>query len=187
MNLKQRFNGAILAGGKSSRMGSDKALLTLENQTLLEKAKNSLLAAGAQSVVICRDSNEPDCKADIHPDCGPLGGIYTAIFYKPDLPLVIIPVDLPNLGPAEISDLVLTGVQQKSICHYSGQYIPIFLWDPKAIIKDLEESLKSRLDLSLYRFFSSRRKIEIPITQADILFNANTPEDWQSITSRQPN
>lgn len=184
MNLKPSFNGAVLAGGKSSRMGSDKALLTLDNQTLLEKAKDSLFAAGAQSVVICRDNNEPNCKADIHSDCGPLGGIHTAIYYKPDLPIVIIPVDLPNLGPAEISDLVSTGVREKSICHYSGQYIPIFVWDPREIIKDLEESLETKKDLSLYRFFSHRQKIEIPLSREDILFNANTPEDWESITSR---
>ena len=72
----------ILAGGRSSRMGSDKALLTVGKQTLLERALHTA-AAVANTVFIAgprdRYAQYGEVVEDVFPDCGPLGGIHAAL------------------------------------------------------------------------------------------------------------
>lgn len=74
--------GFVLAGGKSSRMGSDKAFLKFESRTLLERA----IAVAREScgeVVIVGDpavfGGHGAVIQDVYPDCGPLAGIHAAL------------------------------------------------------------------------------------------------------------
>jgi molybdenum cofactor guanylyltransferase len=91
----------ILAGGRSSRMGSDKALLTVGKQTLLERALR-IAAAVADTVLIAgpraRYGQYGQVVEDIFPDCGPLGGIHAALcITKTELNLMLS-VDTPSIG-----------------------------------------------------------------------------------------
>lgn len=78
-----QITGIILAGGKSSRMGTDKVLLKLNEKTLLEHSIE-LIRSICDSILI--SSNNPDHEKfgiEIIPDqiknCGPIGGIYTGL------------------------------------------------------------------------------------------------------------
>jgi molybdopterin-guanine dinucleotide biosynthesis protein A len=91
----------VLAGGRSTRMGSDKALLTVGKQTLLERALQTA-AAVANQVFIAgsrdRYAQYGDVVEDIFPDCGPLGGIHAALcITKTDLNLMLS-VDTPSIS-----------------------------------------------------------------------------------------
>jgi molybdenum cofactor guanylyltransferase len=92
--------GFILAGGKSSRMGEDKAFLRLGDKTLLEIARGLVSqVCGQVSVVGDRGRFGPEAIEDIYRDSGPLGGIHAALAAtKSDLNLVIA-VDTPFLEP----------------------------------------------------------------------------------------
>ena len=81
MSNKAVFTGVVLAGGQSSRMGSDKANLILKNKTLLQNACELLTAAGASDVLISRNVQSATAQyiADIYPGSGPLGGIYSTL------------------------------------------------------------------------------------------------------------
>jgi len=96
----QNATAFILAGGKSSRMGEDKAFLRLHGKTLLEIAHGLVSGAcGKVSIVGDRARFGPDAIEDIYPDSGPLGGIHAALAAtKSDLNLVIA-VDTPFLEP----------------------------------------------------------------------------------------
>jgi molybdenum cofactor guanylyltransferase len=116
-----RIKPYILAGGKSSRMGRDKAMLELEGKTLLARAVETLrLVKGLQSpdghieVTICgeREALEGADRAivDRYPSCGPLGGIEAALN---DLTTrehadwaFFIPVDMPLLSATLIEQLL---------------------------------------------------------------------------------
>ena len=92
--------GFILAGGKSSRMGADKAFLELGGKTLLERARG-LVADVCEKVAIVGDRARfgPDAIEDIFPDSGPLAGIHAALTAtRSDLNLVLA-VDTPFLEP----------------------------------------------------------------------------------------
>jgi molybdopterin-guanine dinucleotide biosynthesis protein A len=86
----------ILAGGKSSRMGEDKARLKLQGHTLLEiaigKAREVVDTVG---IVGPRASFGPDAIEDIYPDCGPLGGIHSAVTHSSCDFNLILAVDVP--------------------------------------------------------------------------------------------
>ena len=72
--------GAVLAGGRSSRFGSDKALAMLGGRTLLDHALAALRPHCDTVVVVGRD----DVADWPRPDMGPLGGIAGALIYAAD-------------------------------------------------------------------------------------------------------
>jgi len=73
---RKRRLGAVLAGGKSSRFGSDKALALLEGKRLIDRAVTALEPYCDKVVVVGRNDSAHDCVPDWpQPDCGPLGGI----------------------------------------------------------------------------------------------------------------
>jgi len=111
----------VLAGGKSSRMGRDKAILELEGKTLLGRAVEMLRSvkelrssSGGVEVTICgeREALEGADRAivDRYPSCGPLGGIEAALNNlvtrgEADWAF-FIPVDMPLLTAAWIGQLL---------------------------------------------------------------------------------
>ena len=67
--------GAVLAGGRSSRFGSDKGAALLDGRTLVERAAAALSAYADEVVIV-----SPDGVADLpRPGLGPLGGIAAAL------------------------------------------------------------------------------------------------------------
>jgi molybdopterin-guanine dinucleotide biosynthesis protein A len=68
--------GAVLAGGRSTRFGSDKALAVLGGETLLARAVGCLRGQCDDVVVVGREGGIPDWPA---PDRGPLGGLAAAL------------------------------------------------------------------------------------------------------------
>ena len=80
-----RILGAVLAGGRSSRFGSDKALALLDRRSLLDHVVDAL-SDQVDTVVVCgRASAKRLCLPDRpHPDLGPLGGLAAALRYGVD-------------------------------------------------------------------------------------------------------
>lgn len=82
-------------------MGSDKALLTVGKQTLLERALRTA-AAVADAVFIAgsreRYAQYGDVVEDVFPDCGPLGGIHAALCITQTELNLMLAVDTPSIG-----------------------------------------------------------------------------------------
>jgi len=95
--------GLVLAGGLSSRMGEDKALLRIDGRTLLERTLLALRAAASERVAISgtRAGGIPDR----WPQAGPVGGIASAIDGLPDGEWLVAPVDMPRLGDEVLAPL----------------------------------------------------------------------------------
>src|ERR1035441_7897306 len=97
------ISGYVLAGGRSSRMGTDKALLQLAGKPLIAHAVAKLRR-------ICTDvhilSPNPALAAyaplvpDLHPSCGPVGGMEAALAHSTHDWSLILAVDLPFLPAA---------------------------------------------------------------------------------------
>jgi molybdenum cofactor guanylyltransferase len=86
------MNGAILAGGRSSRFGSDKALHVWRGQTLLLWAKQGL--AGCQNITVIGGQENPDPK----PHLGALAGLVRALETGGER-VAVTACDMPNLTP----------------------------------------------------------------------------------------
>src|SRR3989338_8558633 len=79
--MDSRFQGIVLAGGKSSRFGEDKALALLDGVTFLETAVRRLQEIGLRVTVITNRTRDYsglhlgcDIQTDIIEEKGPLGG-----------------------------------------------------------------------------------------------------------------
>ena len=103
----------VLAGGRSTRMGKDKALLQVAGRPLLELALDKLRTLGLDASVPPRIAGtRPDLSSyapivpDLHPGCGPLSGIEAALAATTQPLNLFLPVDLPLL-PAEFLGWIL--------------------------------------------------------------------------------
>jgi molybdopterin-guanine dinucleotide biosynthesis protein A len=97
---------AIVAGGRSTRMGADKALVRLGDRALIEHvaARAALAFPDAPRLVI---AGRPDafaflrlpCHPDVIPDQGALGGIYTALYHSRTVDTLVVACDMPLIQP----------------------------------------------------------------------------------------
>jgi len=90
--------GFVIAGGKSSRMGADKAFLDFGGQTLLNRAL-TVIGAACDRVAIVGDPGRfakyESVVADIFSGCGPLAGIHAALVHSSAELNLMLAVDMP--------------------------------------------------------------------------------------------
>jgi len=121
--------GYVLAGGRSSRMGTDKALLELAGKPLIAHAVTKLRRICA-AVRILSSNHELAQYAplvpDLHPGCGPIGGIEAALQYTPHDWNLILPVDLPLLPTAFLETWVTDTVQRSRMGRIRVAFFNVF-------------------------------------------------------------
>lgn len=98
------LTGAILAGGKSSRYGKNKALETFRGQRFIDRAVDSLRPHCSPVFVVARDLKlyfdvQATLLQDVLAEQGPLGGIYTALLFSPHDWVFARATDMPFLAP----------------------------------------------------------------------------------------
>ena len=87
----------ILAGGASSRMGTDKSQLRIEQQTFTERIAETLLEITDSVSIVGRDSDDTSIPsvADVYPKWGALGGIHAALTACSREWAIVVACDLP--------------------------------------------------------------------------------------------
>ena len=128
------IGGFVLAGGRSSRMGRDKATLDLGGKPLVARAVEKLRRVCAEVKVL---SGDPGLEAyapvvrDLHADCGPMGGMEAALSSSGFDWNLFLPVDVPFLPAAYLEEWVrgtLPGAEER------GARVLMFMggWDRAA-------------------------------------------------------
>jgi molybdopterin-guanine dinucleotide biosynthesis protein A len=110
--------GYVLAGGKSSRMGTDKALLRLGGKPLIEHAVTKLRRICSDVHILSSNSKlslYAPLVPDLHAGCGPLGGIEAALAHSTHPWNLFFPVDLPFVPSAFLNDWVRTIVNRRGM------------------------------------------------------------------------
>lgn len=179
--------GLVLAGGRSSRMQQDKALLTFDGKSLLERAEEVLLQSGCTKVLISR--NQPGFLNDIYPDAGPLGGIYAALMHQAiGDSLIVLPVDMPFVSPELLQYLVNKGQAQASACYFKDCYLPMYLPVTQTARDFLQHLLATQGQGRVSALLHHLHAIALPcppyLTPA--LRNINTPAQWAEVTGKSP-
>jgi molybdopterin-guanine dinucleotide biosynthesis protein A len=120
--------GYVLAGGKSSRMGQDKALLKLAGTPLALHTVTKLRRVCAEVHIL---SSRPELEAfaplvrDIHPDCGPMGGLEAAMEHSQYKWNLFMPVDVPFLPSAFLE----TWIQKVADSQQNDARVAVFTVD----------------------------------------------------------
>ena len=148
--LNQDCLGVVLAGGKSSRMGSNKALLMRNSssqygqssgsENMLSYSKKLLKNIGINKVVVSGDINSGNTKngdigngntdiyvTDQFSELGPMGGIYSVIKKYQQKSLLILPVDLPLMTQQTLQQLKMKGELTQKACFFSDHFLPLYL------------------------------------------------------------
>lgn len=110
--------GFVLAGGRSSRMGTNKAFLEIGGQTLLARAL-SVVSSACGSATIIGDpatfSEFGSVLPDTFPGCGPLGGIHAALSHSRAQLNFILAVDMPFVSVDLIRFLMAKAAKNSAI------------------------------------------------------------------------
>jgi molybdopterin-guanine dinucleotide biosynthesis protein A len=95
--MESGFQAFILAGGASSRMGTDKSQLRIEQQTFTERIAETLLKITDSVAIVGRDSDESSFQsvADVYPKLGALAGIHAALAACSREWAIVVACDLP--------------------------------------------------------------------------------------------
>jgi molybdopterin-guanine dinucleotide biosynthesis protein A len=105
----------VLAGGKSTRFGRDKAGELLLGRSLLQRALDAfdglvdecvIVHAAGQSLPVVTTSTALTLVQDLYPESGPLGGIYTGLGAMQAPVAVVVACDMPLLQPALLGGLL---------------------------------------------------------------------------------
>lgn len=185
-----QITGIVLAGGKSSRMGTDKCCLTLGGISLVEIALHKLQTLCSE-VVISSNSYDFDHLGvkvirDLITDSGPLAGIYSAIKKTNAQNYLVLPADLPFMTTDFLKQLVEPSGNYDVVVprNNEGFIEPLAAYYSRACLPVIEESLLSG-DFSVYKIFKKLnvRYFEwenLPIAGNKLLFmNLNSPEDYR--------
>jgi len=103
--------GFVMAGGRSERMGRDKALLPRGSSTLLDHAVARLRSACSDVRILCGperryEGHGADVIVDAIPGAGPLGGVYSGLRSLGGAPGLFLAVDLPDVPEALLAHLL---------------------------------------------------------------------------------
>jgi len=185
------FGGAVLAGGKSSRMGRNKAYLPYGENRLVDHMVRLLGAHGCAPVLISGKVDGYCCIEDQVADTGPLGGIHAvaemAARQGQPQAWLFVPVDMPLLSDALLARLTTCACEYNvdGAC-FTGWPLPLFLrlhGPVRVALHNAAEKMKSGTDISVRQFLADLRICQKKYSEeeAALLANANTPEDWQRI------
>lgn len=132
--------GILLAGGLSRRFGSPKAFAKVGSQTFYENVLCALQAACDEIVIVSRDELLPLFPEELTvitdlaevAGKGPLAGIYSVMKFRPADAYLVLPCDMPFIGPAETIALKQLADKAKDITavQTENEKIPLFsIWN----------------------------------------------------------
>lgn len=184
----------ILAGGRSSRLGRNKALQVVGGKTLIQWAVDRLdtlstdiiIATAHGEAIPCSSAARIKIVADIHPGKGPLAGIYSGLIASPSRRAIVVGCDTPFFSVAlleymtqtsPVSDVVVPRLKEKvePLCAvYSRNCV--------APIKELLDQNELRI-IELFPMVKLRYVEEDEIDSFDpehlSFFNINTQADLE--------
>lgn len=180
----------ILAGGKSTRMGQDKALMTIQGTPLLKRTCEIALALTPQVYIITPWINRyaeivpSQCQFILEPEPpqAPLIGFSLGLAQIQTPWILLLACDLPKLRLETLQTWAktLTELPSKIDIYISrnpkgweplcGFYRQRTLGSLQAYLQKGERSFQTWLDTQTIQ--------ELPLENQDIFFNCNTPEDW---------
>lgn len=176
--------GILLAGGKSLRMGQDKALLVRQGQTQLAHCYQLLQSLACDMILV---SHPQYGLADRYSEKGPLAGIESCVNHflnqaYSQAQAIVIPIDMPLLIAKDIELLITTSRITHQACCFSSTVLPFSFFINASTALQLKAQMKTS-DLAIGRFLKQINTVQVSPFCESRLLNTNTPESWQPLTT----
>ena len=196
LNSQAPLYGLVLCGGRSSRMGQDKALLMLQGQSLLQRGLALLHAAGCQLVWAAGDYPEVPTLPDLpaYRGRGPLAGVASALTRAPAARWLVIPVDMPGLTAALLHRFLQQVPVTAAGAALQHNQFPLLLASPAAlaVVQQLltDRDPRAASIAALIGCLGLTRIPDLAVTAPELaattLCNTNTPQEWQAFCRTRP-
>lgn len=191
-----KVTGVVLAGGKSTRMGTDKTRLTLGNKSFLQTAVQKLMDICDTVIIVSNKStlkrkvpSNVKVVRDLEKNIGPMMGILTGLTQISTNSALVLACDVPLVSPRVLLYLKETGGGNDIVVpRWYGRIEPLVGIYTKACIQPIQESIKNKC-LSLVDFINQcHLKIHfidegrlVQFGNPHIVFhNVNTKEDLRA-------
>lgn len=181
---------AIQAGGRSSRMGRDKALIRLAGRPLIEHVLEQVRDLGDELLIT---TNRPaDLRylgyplvGDVKPGAGALHGLHTALSHARGTDVLVVACDMPLIPRALLEGLIeLRGQADVIVPCKAGRYEPLLaVYRREGCLPAIEAAL-ARGEQRVISFYEALRVLTVKdddLARLDpkglAFFNINTPQD----------
>lgn len=181
---RQHITGIVLAGGKASRMGTDKGLILLHDKPLVQYALDSLSHV-CDHLIIC--ANNPEYEAfgfevvpDTHQNIGPMGGLYAGLRHSNNEHNLVLSCDMPMVDGALLEKLVSVHRDSQAVVPKTAeQMFPLCAYYHQSVMPQLEKDIGAglhKMKLFIEKLDYTALILSSPDDQQK-LFNINTPQD----------
>ncbi|MGB9804155.1 molybdenum cofactor guanylyltransferase [Desulfofundulus sp.] len=190
----ENFTGVVLAGGNSSRMGTNKALIPFGREKLLDRVVARMREVFARVILISNENESGKYNylglpviGDIYPGKGPLAGIHAALSAASTPYIFVVACDMPFIDPELAVYLARQAPGYDVVVVRDGPYLePLFAVYGKGCLEVIESILRNGLRAKVVDFFPAVRVKYIErgdlshITDVDKVFiNINTLRDLE--------
>lgn len=200
MNPPAPLHGLVLAGGRSTRMGTDKAALVHPDGRPLARRTLDLLEEAGCGTIVLSLRHDQELPPGI-PECpnvrvvrdpaggseGPLAGILAAMRSAPEADWLVLACDLPRLDVETLEHLVASRNPGKMFLSYRSEFDglpePLCAFYAAGALPILEQAQAHGIRCPRKVLIQQNCRLLEPVTPR-ALDNANTPGDWE--TARQP-
>lgn len=178
------MKAVVLAGGKSSRMGQDKALMMLGDKMIIQRVLDTVSSVFDEVYISGNRFHYSIFSKGIIEDNvvqkGPMGGIYSALEYcKEDL--FVCSCDMPFISSELIRKIIRERIDDRiSVMNYNDKIYPVLGVYPYSVMEAFRNSISnnhlrmiSLLEEQSAYYIQSENNLE------DQLLNINTPENFR--------
>ncbi len=185
---RKKINGIILAGGKSSRMGSDKALLLYKNKTFLEHVVSAIKPLVDDILIISNNKEHQVDNCTTIPDLilnsGPIAGIYTGLKHTNTESNLVLSCDIPLVQTSILELIIKNNEPNKDVIQIIDDpySMPLIALYKKRIAPFLLSELKTgerRLVMAINKL--NKKNISVTKGQLNLLMNINTVADLKTL------
>jgi molybdopterin-guanine dinucleotide biosynthesis protein A len=193
MTTRSELTAIILAGGKSSRMGEDKALILIEGVPLLRLIYNIAEDCAATVYVVTpweeryKDILPPNCQfiKEAPLSAGPLVGFAQGLAQVQTNWVLLLACDLPNLRVEVLLEWAnqLDDVSTEAIAalaHHIKGWEPLCGFYRRSCLADLNQYINQG-GRSFQSWLNQHSVQLLPVTEPGMLFNCNTPDDLTNL------
>lgn len=161
---------ALLAGGKSTRFGSDKLFAKYGEQTFIERALE-IAAMISENVIVIGNVSLPGYYVfkDVFTDRGPLGAVHSALLNSGTDYIATLPVDMPKMNPAvyNLLDEYRNDKEPVVAVSHTGLEPLVCIW-PKKALSLIENKLMNNLNSPIVVLNQmNARRISVPAGMTD--------------------
>lgn len=188
MNTSQNITGIILAGGKSSRMGTDKGFLKLNGKLFIEHIIAVLTPFVSEIIIVSNDLNYDSFKvkrvSDFVENAGPLAGVYSGLLASKTENNLVLSCDIPLINSKILDELVrqIDDISEIIQIESNGETMPLISVYNKSC-ETVFSSLLNQGERRL-RFAVNQCKVKnilLKKEQEKWVSNINTPEQLKEI------